>query len=125
MIKVIGVALVCALFALMLKDKQKPIAYMISAMGVCVLCVGIIPYIGDIMQTVNDIASKGNINGEYVEVLIKAVGICTAATLTQNILIDNGENALAFLVEICAKCFVVIIAFPLVLELFEILLKIL
>ena len=69
-------------------------------------------------------ATTGGISGEYLDVLLKSTGICIIVAFMRSILIDNGQSALAFSVELGGKVAVIIISLPIISRLFEVLLKI-
>lgn len=57
---------------------------------------------------------------EYVELIIKALGICIISQITVDIISTCGEKALANIVEMCAKIALIMLAIPLFKELLEI-----
>ena len=122
--KIVAIAIVTTATVLIVKETQKALAYVIALAGVCVACILILPQISEIISFVSAFATTGGISGEYLDVLLKSTGICIIVAFMRSILIDNGQSALAFSVELGGKVAVIIISLPIISRLFEVLLKI-
>ncbi|GHU51912.1 hypothetical protein FACS1894132_00400 [Clostridia bacterium] len=57
---------------------------------------------------------------EYIELIIKALGICIISQITIDVISTCGEKALANIVEMTAKIALLILALPLFKNLIEI-----
>lgn len=73
------------------------------------LAAGVVPVIGALTDT----AGKIGVNGEYILISVKAVGICLVAQLAADICRDSGQQSAATKIEIGGKLAVVAVSLPL------------
>lgn len=66
-----------------------------------------------VSRRLSSILDMADINREYIEILLKALGICIVSQLSADCCRDCGESALASQIETVARISLLIIALPL------------
>ena len=119
MIRLTGIA-VCVLFcAMLLRERNKTVAALLTAGGIICLLA---ETAGEAVKVVGNIKNiTDSINGadSYIKLMLKVLAITLLTQLISDACRDNGENAIAGVTEFDAK----IIVISLVMPLFETVLK--
>lgn len=112
MIKVFVIIFCVLMCGLVLKSYNKPIATIISVVGVVLCFVMLVSSIKNVTHSIVDIASNAPTALPYIKVLLKILCIVICTQLMAQICRDNGENALASFTEISAKLIIVTMILP-------------
>ena len=115
MLKITGIALSILFCALLLKERNRPFAAMLSIVGVCMVFAAAAGALSDIVEAVSALSGEAASAYAYIRLMLKVMGLTLCAQLVGDICRDNGENALASMVETAAK----LLAVGMVLPLFE------
>lgn len=81
------------------------------ALGVMVL-LSVLPQAKDLMNVMQEMISIEGISDQGIKIMLKVFGILSIGAVTADICRDNGENALAGVVEIGVKIMAVSCALP-------------
>ena len=81
------------------------------ALGVVVL-LGILPQAKELLGAMGNFVSLEGVSEQGVKIMLKAFGVLSVGAVTADICRDNGENALAGVVEIGVKIMAVSCALP-------------
>lgn len=81
------------------------------ALGVVVL-LSVLPQAKDLLSVMDGLVSVDGVSGQSIKIMLKAFGILSIGAVTADICRDNGENALAGIVEIGVKILAVSCALP-------------
>ena len=81
------------------------------ALGVVVL-LSVLPQAKDLLSVMDGLVSVDGVSGQSIKIMLKAFGILSIGAVTADICRDNGENALAGIVEIGVKIMAVSCALP-------------
>lgn len=73
------------------------------------------PFIGQMKS----IADSSGFTGNYLDILLKALGITVVGQITESICKDCGESALAYGVNIAAKIAVLMLSLPIISTIFD------
>lgn len=112
-LSVIGIGLIAAALAVVLRQQRPEFAMLVSlAAGVVLLlmvCTSIVP----VIEEIRGIMELSSMPGEYVGILLRALGICFLAQIASDTCKDAGESAIASKVELAGKVMVLLISLPL------------
>lgn len=115
MLRLIGIGTCVLMCSLILKNRSR-VFYEIIIIAGCVMILGItLSGVVEISSTINKISELVNDSVPYVRLMMKVLGITIITQVLADTCRDNGEGALAGIIETSAK----IIAIALVLPLFE------
>ena len=113
MIKLSGVA-VCVLFCCVLvRDKNRAVASVLSVAGVIILLIGAAGELGRLISGLSELSDYYTGSREYIKLMVKVLGITLLSGLIGDICRDNGETALASAAETGAKVIVAVMLLPL------------
>ncbi|GAA0743507.1 stage III sporulation protein AD [Clostridium oceanicum] len=123
-VKIVAFALISLFLVLILRDEKKELAVQISiAVGV-IIFLFLISKITAIMQFIQQLALKANINFVYITTVLKILGIAYLATFCSEICKDAGESSIASKVEFAGKILILSLAIPILMAVLKSILKI-
>ena len=112
--KIIGVAFVTAITAILLKSTKPELSFAVTVTCVIIILV----FVADMLQnTVNIIAAIANLTGienGLVKILLKIVGIGYLTEFSAGILNEFGSNAVADKVILGGKLTILILSIPII-----------
>lgn len=79
--------------------------------------------LGGVIDFINTLASKAGIDEQYIGIILKCIGICFLGDFAAGVCRDCGENTLANNSEIVCKCSIIVIALPMYIDIFNLILK--
>lgn len=110
---IIGLALISAALCLLLKQYKPEYAMLVSLICGVVIFSMIIISLLPAFDTVKDLMKQSGVNSEYIQAMVKALGICYVTQLASDSCNDAGQTAIAGKVELCGKVFIVLLSLPL------------
>ena len=124
-IKIIGVAFIAVIIIVILKQYRPEFAIYASIIaGVLILTLASGTLSG-IINMINSISSKTNINSDFLVILIKITGIAILTEFAVSICKDSGESAIASKVDIGGKIIIISMSIPIINALIDTVVKIL
>lgn len=114
---VCGAAIVCAILSLLVKKHNGEAAFALQVCGCVIIILYVIGEVSQITETILDMAEDFSINMEYIEVIIKALGICFLTEFASDCCNDAGCSALGNNVLLCGKIMILISAMPMLQDL--------
>lgn len=124
-IKVVAIALVAVSLLSILRPQRPEMAVFLSiAAGIAILFL-VLGRIGVVVQLLQQMAFKANVNFEYLNLVLKIVGVAYLAELGAQVARDAGEGAIASKVELAGKVIILALAVPIFSAVMELVLKML
>lgn len=124
-IKIIGIAFIAVIIIVILKQYRPEFAIYASIIaGVLILTLAFGTLSG-IIDMINSISSKTNINSDFLVILIKITGIAILTEFAVSICKDSGESAIASKVDIGGKIIIISMSIPIINALMDTVVKIL
>lgn len=120
LVQVVGLAVVGAAGAVLLRQSRPELALLLSlGCGAALLgwCLG---QAQQTFGTVEALLQLGGVDRQYSEILFKCLGICLVSQIAADACRDSGEVAIAAKVELAARFAVLGISLPLFRQLVEI-----
>ena len=113
MMKFIGIS-ICVLFcSLMLKDRNREMAVILSIAGASILFLTAAGELSRVISSVMGFSFVSSSAMKYSRLMIKILGITLITQIVCDICRDNGENALASMTAAVSKIIVVSLIIPL------------
>ena len=110
--KILGIALMSAVFCILLRQYKSELALLASlAAGVVILAL-LLTDLQALLDEIMLIADSGAMQQEYMRILLKAMGICFVTQIACDTCKDAGEGAISSKLEIAGKIAVLIISLP-------------
>lgn len=123
-IKVIAFTFVALSIILVVKNKRSDLAVHISLATGILIFIFMIDKISSVLQLLQQLALKANIDFVYLNIVFKILGISYLASFCSEICKDAGESSLASKVEFAGKIFILILAIPILMAVLQAILKI-
>lgn len=111
------IAVICIITAIMSKAVQptnRDIAAVISFSGVIAAALLIVDSIAEALSMLKRAAMMSDINGEYILIAFKVLGICYVCEIASSCCRDCGETALAGVIDIAGRISISLICLPLI-----------
>ncbi len=124
-VKIIGVGIVGAMAALIVKEYKPSLAIPVSIITAVILFLMVLSQIGYVFGVINQIAAKLNINTEYILTIIRIIGVAYLSQFGSEVCRDAGQNAVAAKVELAGKVLIVVMSLPVLITLMNLLIGLL
>ena len=124
-VKIIAIGFIAVIIIVILKQYRPEFAIYVSIIaGTIIICM-CVDTVSGIITLLQDIASRTNINGEFLKILIKITGIAILTEFAVSICKDSGESAVASKIDIGGKIIIISMSIPIIRALLETVLKLL
>lgn len=124
-IKIIGIGLISLIMIILIKQYKPEFAIYISLLAGVIILIILVDKLAGIVNLIQSISQKANINSQFLSILIKITGIAFLSEFAVSICKDSGEGAIANKVELGSKIIIISMSIPIISSLLEIILKIL
>lgn len=124
-LKIISFILISLFLYLLFKDKRSDLAVLILLVSGVMVFIYSIGQINEIITFLKNIAEKAEIDGLYLGVILKIIGIAYISSFCSEICKDSGASSLASKVELSGKLFILILAIPILMAVLNSILEIL
>lgn len=124
-VKIVGITLVSLIIIILLKQYKPEFAIYISLLTGVLILILVMDKLTGIINLIDSIVSKSNINTEFITLLIKITGIAFLSEFAVSICKDSGEAAIASKIEIGSKIIIISMAIPILSSLLELILELL
>lgn len=124
-LKIISFILISLFLYLLFKDKKSDLAVLILLVSGVMVFIYSIGQINEIITFLKNIAEKAEIDGLYLGVILKIIGIAYISSFCSEICKDSGASSLASKVELSGKLFILILAIPILMAVLNSILEIL
>lgn len=123
-IKVVSFALVALVIVLIFKDRRNDLAIQVSILAGIMIFIFTLSKITAVIQLLQTLALKANVDFVYLSTVIKILGIAYIASFCSELCKDANENNLASQVEFAGKVFILVLAIPILMAVLQSVLKI-
>ncbi|MBU5590757.1 stage III sporulation protein AD [Clostridium sp. MSJ-4] len=123
-VKIASFAFIALFLFILFKDKREDISIFITLITSIIIIFFLLNKINLIIQFLQSIALKANIDAVYLSTVIKILGIAYVASFCAEICKDAGANSIASKVELSGKILILFLAIPILMAVLEAILKI-
>lgn len=114
LIKIIGVGLVTAITALVLKSSKPELAFAVSIAGGVIILIFAIEAFGDSLRIFQEIADKTGIDNALVKIMLKIVAIGYLVEFSAGIVEDFGSKSVADKLVLAGKIIIFTVSIPII-----------
>ena len=116
--------IICSLMLVtILKSVKSGVSVFLLIFVTAAVIVFVCTQLGSVIDFINTLASKAGIDEQYIGIILKCIGVCFLGDFAAGICRDCGENTLANNSEIVCKCSIIVIALPMYIDIFNLILK--
>ncbi|AHD07036.1 stage III sporulation protein AD [Paenibacillus larvae subsp. larvae] len=119
MIQIVGLGLVAAVLSLILKEQKPIFAFLLATFTGILIFLFLIDKISAVIQVLEDLAEKSNINMVFLKTILKIIGIAYIAEFGAQIVRDAGQESIASKIELSGKVLIMVMAIPIITVIIE------
>lgn len=112
-IMIAGLCLTASIICKALEKNSGEIKILLAICTVCIVLFRISGELADVITAIQDLFERSSMDGEYLTVIFKGLGICYITQLGCDCCRECGENVIASQLELAGKIGMVIISLPL------------
>lgn len=109
--------------ATLLKEQKPNFAFLLILFVGCSIFLLLVDHIYNIINMLQSIAQKANVNMVYLETILKIIGIAYIAEFASQITKDAGQGSLASKIELAGKILILAMAIPILTVMIEMILN--
>lgn len=113
-IQIIGIGTIAAFLSFVIKQYRPELAMIIPVLGASVIFIGIAPYLKNVISMFSDIADRAGIDGQYLKIIIKMIGIAYLCQFAAELCRTAGEGLLAGKIELGGKLIILSLSMPVI-----------
>lgn len=113
-LKIIGVAFVTAIAALLLRSTKPELSFAVTVTGILVILLFLVDMLQDSLTIFTKIAELTGVENGLIKILLKIVGVGYITEFGAGILIDFGSPSVADKVSLCGKVVILTLSFPII-----------
>ena len=114
MAKIIGVGLVTAIAALILKSSKPELAFAVTIAGGVIILIFALDMLGASLRIFTDIAEKTGIDQSLVNIILKIVAIGYLVEFSAGIVEDFGSKSIADKLVLAGKIIIFTVSIPII-----------
>ena len=122
-LQVVGLGLVGAILAVFVRERHKELSIFISLATGIIIFIFALSKINGVLATLQELASRANVNMFYLVTVLKIIGIAYMAEFGAQVCRDAGEGSIASKIEFAAKILVMVMALPIIMAIMESILR--
>ena len=111
-VKIIGVAFVTAIAAILLKGTKPELSFAVTVTGIIVILLFILDGLRGTLTVFSEIARLTGVENGILKVLLKIIGVGYLTEFGAGILQDFGSNAVADKVVLGGKIIIILLSVP-------------
>lgn len=123
-IQILIIGIISTVIVVMLKDEKPEIAMQISLAAGILIFLLMISRITIVIQSLEQIAAKVNIEYTYINVVLKIIAIAYLASFGIEICKDAGQSSIAGKIEMAGKILIISLSIPILMAVMDMVLKI-
>ena len=109
---IVGLAIVAVCIVVLLRQYKPEYALMVSLICSVVIFAAVLGELIPAFDTIRSMMQQVQIDGQYIEILLKSLGICFITQIAAESCRDAGESAIASKIELAGKLMLVVLALP-------------
>ncbi|SKA76819.1 stage III sporulation protein AD [Clostridium sp. USBA 49] len=123
-VKVVAFAFMALTIVFILRKENGTLAIQVSTVAGIIIFLFTISKITAVLQLIQQLALKANIDYVYINTVFKILAIAYLASFCAEICRDAGESNIASKVEFAGKIFILVLAIPILMAVLQSILKI-
>ena len=112
-VMITGLCLVCAIVCKAIERDAGEIKAVAVICAVCIVMYRISGELSSVLNTMQELFDRADIDAEYIDVIFKGVGICYITHLGCECCVECGEGVIAAQLSLAGKIAMIVISLPL------------
>ena len=119
--RIIGVAFITAITAVILRGIKPELSFAVTVVGIIIILMFVVEMLQDTMAVFTSISQIAGVENGLLKMLLKIVGVGYLTEFGAGILTDFGSNSIADKVALAGKIAIVLLSMPVVESLLQLL----
>ena len=124
-VKIVGIGIIAVIIITIIKQYKPEFAIYVSILAGIIIFFMVFENLSGIIDLINDLTLKSNVNSDFIKILLKITGIAFLAEFAVQICMNLGESALANKVDLGGKVIIISLSIPILSSLIETVVQIL
>jgi len=124
-IQIVGLCIVTTILVVLIREDRPEIALQMSIVVGIIIFLRMMNQILAVIEYLRDLSLKANINTLYISTIFKIIGIAYIAEFGSQICKDAGSHSIATKIEISAKILILVLSFPVLMAVMDLIIRIL
>ncbi len=124
-IQIVGLGLIATVLILIIKEQKPIFAFLLATFTGIIIFLFLINQIQIVIQTLELLAEKSNVNTIFLKTILKIIGIAYIAEFGAQIVRDAGQESIASKIELAGKMLILVMAVPIISVIIDTVLKLL
>jgi len=124
-IQIVGLGLIATVLILVIKEQKPIFAFLLATFTGIIIFLFLIKQIQVVIQTLELLAEKSNVNTIFLKTILKIIGIAYIAEFGAQIVRDAGQESIASKIELAGKMLILVMAVPIISVIIDTVLKLL
>jgi len=118
-IQIVGLGLMATVLSLIIKEQKPLFAFLLITFTGILIFMFLIGKIQIVIQLLQDLTLKSNIDPIYLKTILKIIGIAYIAEFGAQIVRDAGSESIAAKIELSGKILIMVMAIPIITVIIE------
>lgn len=118
-VKIVGLGLIAGSLAILLRQQRPVTATLLSLAAGALILFMVLDRVSGIVDVLQDLAVRANVDGLYMGIVLKVIGVAFLAEFGAQVLRDAGESSIASKVELGGKIIILVLAIPVIAAILE------
>lgn len=121
--QIVAIGLVAAILSVLIKNEKPELGIYISLATGIIIFLFIATKLQSVMEILEQLSNKINIDAIYLSIILKIVGIAYIAEFGAQICRDVGEGVIASKIEFAGKILIMVMAVPILVSLMDLIIN--
>ena len=121
--QIVAIAIVATVLSVLIKNQKPELGIYISLVTGIVVFIFVVAKLQSVIEILNQLANKINIDDIYLSTILKIVGIAYIAEFGAQVCKDAGEGVIASKIEFAGKILIMVMAVPILVSLMDLIIN--
>ena len=112
--QVIGIGMVATVVLLLIKQQRPELALAIPILAAITILMLAAPYLRSVVSMFEDIADRVGIEAQYLQIVLKIIGVAYVCQFASDLCKDAGEAAMSGKIELAGKIMMITMSMPII-----------
>lgn len=113
-LQIVLLGIIASILYILLKNTNASLAFILIIITILLIFTAVIQQIGLIFELVESLGQKANVDGLYLDTILKVIGIAYIAEIGANLTKEAGLPSVAKNIELAGKIFILLLAIPII-----------
>ncbi len=123
-LQIVALGLIATILSVIIKNEKPELSLYISLATSVIIFIYVATKLQSVVQALNQLANRINIEDIYLTTILKIVGIAYIAEFGAQISKDAGEGAIASKIEFAGKVLIMVMSVPILISLMDLIINI-